>query len=53
MDNEGNPLREFIGHNGTINSISQSNDNNNLFISGCWDTIARIWILINKKLHKF
>jgi phospholipase A-2-activating protein len=45
MDNEGNPVGEFMGHNGTINSISQSKDDNNLFISGSWDTTARIWDL--------
>ena len=48
MDNEGNPLGEFMGHNGTINSISQSIDDTNLFISGSWDTTARIWD-INKQ----
>ena len=47
MDNEGNPLGEFIsdtnGHTGTICSISQNKCNSNIFISGSWDTTARIW----------
>ena len=47
MDNEGNPLGEFFsdtnGHTGTICSISQNKCNSNIFISGSWDTTARIW----------
>ena len=47
MDNEGNPLGEFFsdtnGHTGTICSINQNKCNSNIFISGSWDTTARIW----------
>jgi phospholipase A-2-activating protein len=41
MDNEGNPLAEFIGHSGTVNSISQADQYT--FISGSWDATARVW----------
>lgn len=41
MDNDGNPLKEFAGHTGAVNSLSQYK--NNIFISGSWDGTARIW----------
>jgi phospholipase A-2-activating protein len=41
VDNEGNPLNEFIGHSQTVNSISQYDPDT--FISGSWDTTARVW----------
>lgn len=43
MDNTGNPLGEFLGHEGTVCSISQNMTDNNLFISGSWDTTAKVW----------
>lgn len=43
MDNEGNPLGEFIGHEGPICSISQHYSSPNIFASGSWDTTAKIW----------
>ena len=47
MDNEGNPLGEYLsdnnGHTATINSISQNKCDTNKFISGSWDTTAVIW----------
>jgi len=47
MDNEGNPLGEYLGenngHSATINSISQNKCDTNKFISGSWDTTAIIW----------
>ena len=44
MDNEGNPLGEYVdGHTGTVCSLSQNKCNPNIFISGSWDTTARIW----------
>lgn len=43
MDNEGNPLSEFMGHSGTVNAFSQSVESPNIFISGSWDTTAKVW----------
>lgn len=48
MDNEGNPLNEFLGHSQTVNSISQYD--NDTFISGSWDTTARVWDLNTGKV---
>lgn len=47
MDNEGNPLGEFIGHTGTVSDISQSDKDT--FISGSWDTTAKIWDINTQK----
>ena len=41
VDNEGNPLNEFIGHSQTVSSLSQYDSDT--FISGSWDTTARVW----------
>ena len=53
MDNTGNPLGEFgadgDGHTATVNSLSSHKSCDNLFISGSWDTQARIWD-INKQI---
>ena len=53
MDNEGNPMAEFYGetegHSKTVCSLSQNKTDPNLFISGSWDTTARIWD-INKQV---
>ena len=47
MDNEGNPLGEYLsesnGHSATINSISQNKCDPNKIISGSWDATAIIW----------
>jgi phospholipase A-2-activating protein len=43
MDNEGNPISEFIGHTLPVNSVSQFDGDS--FISGSWDATARIWDL--------
>lgn len=43
MDNTGNPLAEFVGHTGAVNSISQFDPK--VFISGSWDGTARVWDL--------
>ena len=47
MDNEGNPLGEYLGENNghaaTINSISQNKCDPNKMISGSWDATAIIW----------
>lgn len=48
MDNEGNPLGEFIGHSQTVNSLSQFDTDS--FISGSWDTTARVWDLNSGKV---
>lgn len=48
MDNEGNPLSEFIGHSQIVNSISQFDADS--FISGSWDTTARVWDLNTGKV---
>ena len=47
MDNEGNPLGEYIGHTGTVNDISQAESDT--FISGSWDTTARVWDINSQK----
>ena len=47
MDNEGNPLSNYIGHSQTVNSISQYDRDN--FISGSWDATARVWDLESGK----
>ena len=41
MDLEGNPLKEFSGHQSTVNSVSQYD--HKTFISGSWDGTARLW----------
>lgn len=43
MDLEGNPLKQFLGHEGPVNSISQYDSKT--FISGSWDGTARLWDL--------
>ena len=47
MDNEGNPLGEYLtdnnGHTGLVCSLSQNKCDTNKFISGSWDTTAIIW----------
>ena len=43
MDNQGNPLGEFLGHDGTVNSLSQHSSIPNWLISGSWDTTAKVW----------
>lgn len=45
MDNEGNPIQEFIGHEGPVCSISQYSDS--IFVSGSWDGTARLWNIVN------
>ena len=56
MDNEGNPLGEYYGetegHSKTVCSLSQTKTNPNFFISGSWDTTARIWD-INKQVSLY
>ena len=47
MDNEGNPLGEYIGHTSTVSDISQAESET--FISGSWDTTARIWDINSQK----
>lgn len=47
MDNEGNPLGEYIGHTGTVSDISQAEEET--FISGSWDTTARVWDINSQK----
>ena len=53
MDNEGNPLGEYLsennGHTGTVSSLSQNKCDPNIFISGSWDTTAIIWD-VNKQV---
>jgi phospholipase A-2-activating protein len=47
MDNEGNPLGEYIGHTATVSDISQAEPET--FISGSWDTTARVWDINTQK----
>jgi phospholipase A-2-activating protein len=47
MDNEGNPMGEYIGHTGTVNDISQADSDT--FISGSWDTTAKVWDIETQK----
>ena len=47
MDNEGNPVGEYMGHTGTVNDISQADCET--FISGSWDTTAKVWDVEKKK----
>ena len=41
IDNDGNIVMEYVGHEGAVNSLSQSAENS--FISGSWDGTAKIW----------
>ena len=41
IDLEGNPVKEFIGHEGAVNSLSQVIDSE--LVSGSWDGSARVW----------
>lgn len=41
MDAVGNPVRELIGHEGTVNSLAQPNDNE--LVSGSWDGTYKVW----------
>jgi phospholipase A-2-activating protein len=47
MDNQGNPLKEFIGHTKIVNSISQAECDT--FISGSWDGTAIVWDIETSK----
>ena len=41
VDLEGNPVKEFLGHENVVNSLSQSIPEE--IVSGSWDGTARIW----------
>ena len=41
VDGEGNPAKEFIGHESNVNSLSQSIPEE--LVSGSWDGTARVW----------
>ena len=41
FDIQGNPTLEYMGHEGTVNSLSQCVANE--FVSGSWDGTAKIW----------
>ena len=41
IDNMGNPQMIFEGHEGAVNSLSQSDESE--LLSGSWDGTARIW----------
>ncbi len=41
MDCQGNLLKDFVGHNKIVNSISQAEPD--CFISGSWDGTAIVW----------
>lgn len=43
IDLIGNPVREYLGHEGAVNSLSQYDSKS--FISGSWDGTAKIWSL--------
>ncbi|MCQ2820469.1 MAG: WD repeat PLAP family protein [archaeon] len=49
MDNEGNPMAEFLEHEGTVNCIDQNPSDPNHFASGSWDATAKIWDLVSMK----
>ena len=50
MDNLGNPLGEYIGDEGVVCSLSQNISDPNLFISGSWDTTAKVWDLEKQEI---
>ena len=41
IDIEGNPVLEYTGHTGAINSLSQCIENE--LVTGSWDGTAKIW----------
>jgi phospholipase A-2-activating protein len=41
IDLEGNPILEYSGHDGAVNSLSQCNEGE--FVSGSWDGTAKVW----------
>lgn len=41
IDLEGNPVSELLGHEGAVNSLSQSLEHE--LVSGSWDGTAKIW----------
>ena len=41
IDLEGNPVLEYTGHTGAVNSLSQSTPNE--LVTGSWDGTAKIW----------
>jgi WD40 repeat protein len=41
LDLEGNPLQEFIMHQGAVNSLSQAFEHE--IVSGSWDGTAIVW----------
>ena len=41
IDIEGNPVLEYTGHTGAVNSLSQAVENE--LVTGSWDGTAKIW----------
>ena len=41
IDLEGSPVCEMLGHEGAVNSLSQSLEHE--LVSGSWDGTAKIW----------
>ena len=41
LDVHGNPLMEYLGHEGVVNSLHQVNPHE--LVSGSWDGTAKIW----------
>ena len=53
MDNEGNPLGEYVdGHTGSVCSLNQNKCNSNIFIYDLWDTTTRICLEKNYNDNK-
>lgn len=50
MDLVGNPMRELIGHEGAVNSLSQVNEKE--LISGSWDGTCKIWDIETGKVKE-